>query len=421
MRTRWTGALVLIALVSALPELAVGQCEIAEVLSSDGNTGGVWNEEAKLLPSDGDENFGIGASVGLDGDVIVIGAPWALTPNGNTGAVYVYRFEISAWVEEATLVATDGELGDRFGTSVATSGDRIFFGAPECDEAGEIAGAAYVFEYDGASWNEVDKLIPADAEPGDGFGAALDVRDDVAIIGAMENCLCSIFPSPTGDPGPGTAYVYRSDGVSWNEEQKLSGSETHPGSFFGTAVAIEGDVAIVGSRADDVPPLYWVGGSYVYRYDGVAWSEEVRIIPSDGIGGDEFGAAVDLDGESALIGAPNHGLSPAATGAAYLHLLNVADCGSGLFVRGDANGDGSFDISDPIYSLGALFIVGAPQASCEDAADSNDDGAFNVADPVSALAALFVAGTPRPALPFPACGVDPTGDGLSCVLFAPCL
>ncbi|MEM7261895.1 MAG: hypothetical protein AAF488_07865 [Planctomycetota bacterium] len=83
------------------------------------------------------------------------------------------------------------------------------------------------------------------------------------------------------------------------------------------------------------------------------------------------------------------------------------------FVRGDANADGTQDISDAVFSLAALFTAGAPPPSCEDAADANDDGGFDISDPVSTLATLF-SGGPSPSEPFPTCGVDPTGDALGC-------
>ncbi len=89
------------------------------------------------------------------------------------------------------------------------------------------------------------------------------------------------------------------------------------------------------------------------------------------------------------------------------------------FVRGDANSDGGYDISDAVFSLGSLFVSGAPQPTCADAADSNDDGVFDVSDPVYTLSALFVPGSPAPSAPHPSCGFDPTVDALTCVAGAP--
>ena len=88
-----------------------------------------------------------------------------------------------------------------------------------------------------------------------------------------------------------------------------------------------------------------------------------------------------------------------------------------MFVRGDVNGDGAFNIADAVAGLGHLF-GGAP-LDCADALDANDDGLKNIADPIMILGALFSAG-PAPVAPFPSCGPDPTPDGLDCLVFAGC-
>jgi hypothetical protein len=98
--------------------------------------------------------------------------------------------------------------------------------------------------------------------------------------------------------------------------------------------------------------------------------------------------------------------------------------GSGLvaFHRGDTNGDGTLNITDPVATLGHLFL-GAAAPGCLDAADVNDDGKLNITDPVAALGYLFLGGAP-PASPGPPgrpCGEDPSaGDDLSCALYEGC-
>ena len=91
------------------------------------------------------------------------------------------------------------------------------------------------------------------------------------------------------------------------------------------------------------------------------------------------------------------------------------DCGGqpvAHFVRGEANGDGSIDISDAVNML-FVFFAGAP-TDCEDALDANDDGSLNVTDAVRLLDYLFRAGA-APAAPFPAASSDPTtADALGC-------
>ncbi len=90
------------------------------------------------------------------------------------------------------------------------------------------------------------------------------------------------------------------------------------------------------------------------------------------------------------------------------------------FVRGDANADGAFDISDAVYQLAALFIFGTTPPTCDDATDSNDDGVFDITDPVVSLASLFIIGSPPPPDPVGSCGEDPTPDALDCPSFAAC-
>ncbi|MCA8960830.1 MAG: hypothetical protein KDC38_09965 [Planctomycetes bacterium] len=88
------------------------------------------------------------------------------------------------------------------------------------------------------------------------------------------------------------------------------------------------------------------------------------------------------------------------------------------FRRADSNGDGTVDISDPVFSLAFLFTGGATPP-CLDAADANDDGLVNLADAVATLTELFGTGGVVP-LPYPGCGVDVTADGLTCVTYTEC-
>lgn len=88
------------------------------------------------------------------------------------------------------------------------------------------------------------------------------------------------------------------------------------------------------------------------------------------------------------------------------------------FRRGDANGDGAFDLADVIDTLGKLF-VGPAANPCPKAADANDDGSVNIADAVFSLTYLFAGGPELPA-PFATCGLDPTVDGLACTSHTAC-
>ena len=90
----------------------------------------------------------------------------------------------------------------------------------------------------------------------------------------------------------------------------------------------------------------------------------------------------------------------------------------GAFQRGDANGDGAVDLSDPVRILVSLFATPTPGLDCEKAADANDDAVIDLADAVTLLAFLFAGGGPLPP-PFPDCGTD-SSTTLSCASFPPC-
>ena len=88
------------------------------------------------------------------------------------------------------------------------------------------------------------------------------------------------------------------------------------------------------------------------------------------------------------------------------------------FRRGEANEDGSLDLSDGITVLNYLF-TGTAALSCLKAGDSNDSGVLDLSDGVYLLSYLFLGG-PAPPAPFPECGMDPTEDALDCASYAGC-
>ena len=115
--------------------------------------------------------------------------------------------------------------------------------------------------------------------------------------------------------------------------------------------------------------------------------------------------AVSISGGVAVVGAWSDDDAGTSSGSTYVFAL---ECD---FVRGDCNVDGVITVADPVYNLEYLFENGPSE--CLDAQDSNDDGTLDISDPIYNLGYQFNMGPPPPA-PFPACGVDPTDDGLDC-------
>ena len=272
-----------------LPSAATAQCELQ-----------------KLTQSDAELNDFFGNATALQGDVALIAAPSDDNDNGFTaGSVYVFRFDGSDWVEEQKLTASDGSSYDRFGTGVAVEGDLAVAGAPRDDDNGSSSGSAYLFRFDGSTWVEEQKITASDGAPGDELGIAVALSESVVLVGARGD-----------DESSGSAYAYRFDGSTWVEEQKLTAADGVGGDELGIDVALSGtgNVALVGAWGDDGS----AGSAYVFRFDGSTWMEEQKLTASDGAGEDEFGLDVALSGNGtvALIGAQG---DDDVTGSAYVY------------------------------------------------------------------------------------------------------
>ena len=300
---------------------------------------GTWVEEQKLTASDGDDGDHFGYAVAVSGDVAVVGAYQDEDLGSQSGSAYVYRYDGAQWVEEQKLLASNGGASDRFGRSVAVSGDVVLVGAD-----GE--GAVYAYRYDGAQWVEEQKLTASDGGAGVGWSAA--VSGDVAVVGAFTD-------DDLGD-NSGSAYVFRYDGATWVEEQKLTASDGSQGDHFGFGVAVSGDVALVGAYGDGDLGGY-SGSAYVFRYDGAAWGEEQKLRAADGNVGDVFGYSVAIMGEVAVVGAPmkEH---PGLSGAAYVYLRTEGGWVQEPPIRAsDAERGAHFGWS--VATSGEVAIVGA--------------------------------------------------------------
>ncbi|MFM7135197.1 MAG: hypothetical protein ACKO0W_12885 [Planctomycetota bacterium] len=138
----------------------------------------------KLMASDAAFRDRFGSSVDVDGDAIAVGAVGDdnLAPGADQGAAYVFRRTAGVWVEEAKLVAGDRAPLDALGASIAIDGDRVLVGAPSV--AGG-RGAAYLFERVAGGWVETAKRTSPLANPGDALASAVALRGPLLVAGAQ--------------------------------------------------------------------------------------------------------------------------------------------------------------------------------------------------------------------------------------------
>ena len=242
-----------------------------------------WLEQDKLIASDGETYDEFGNSVSIDGDYAIVGS-WK--DDIDKGSAYIFKREGTSWIQKQKLSASDGEENDEFGVSVSIDGDYAIVGASDDDG---YTGSAYVFKREGETWIEVQKLIASDGATGDLFGESVSIDDDYILIGAR-----SYF-----DNNFGSGYIFHLDGTVWIEEQKLLASDGQMGDGFGFSVSLSGDYALIGARNDD----NYRGSAYVFKRDGAVWTQEQKLIASDGTSLDYFGWSVSLSNDYVLIGA----------------------------------------------------------------------------------------------------------------------
>ena len=422
---------------------------------------GVWSQKAKLIASDGaaDDQFGI--SVAVNGDTVVVGARQDDTSNG---AAYVFTKVSGVWKHVAKLTADDGAANDEFGISVAVDGDTIVVGAHQndADDQDNDEGAAYVFITDSAGgWSQKAKLTASDAAALDRYGYSVAVSGDTVVVGAPYNDYDDTDGDTDDDEGaayflsvlewvdvPGSndettshivtgltndeEHTFQVRGVnaagggfasagaggtptfaipnrptgfaadagdavvdlSWDDPEdstidkyqllqitqggKLTTASTDDpvvrGDGFGISVAVDGNTAVVGAYKDNDDGAN-SGSAHVFtRSSSTApWSWSAKLTADDAAENDEFGISVAVHDETIVVGAHQNDSNK---GAAYV----FTKPGSGGWVdatetakltASDAAANDEFGISVAVH--GETIVVGAHKADYIDLNDSSND------------------------------------------------
>ncbi|MCH8342837.1 MAG: hypothetical protein IH983_02500 [Planctomycetes bacterium] len=350
-----------------------------------------WTETQLLLGSDGDSSDHFGVAVAIERETALIGAFAHLhSDNGGSGSAYVFRLNGSSWIEHQELLASDDAIGDKFGRSVALSGDVAVIGAPSDDPH----GSAYLFRFDGSRWIEEQKLLASDSAGafGNGFGLSVAISGTIAVIGAPGHVHDGLTL--------GSAYVFRFNGSTWVEEQELLPSADAGSAAFGSAVSIRGEVILIGARSEGY------GSAYVFRYDreappGSQWVLEQKLLASDPNGIEQFGKSVAVDGDTAVIGAWASNAGGPGSGAAYVFRFNPRTStwaqqqqllpdpnpwtnffGRSVAIDGDTVVIGAHGED---HQAGAAYVLDLSACLCP--ADLNGDGSVGILDLLTLLAA----------------------------------
>ncbi len=263
----------------------------------------------KLNANNGAANDHFGISVGISGERAIVGARGDDDRGRQAGAAYTFKRTDKGWEAESKLVAGDGRTNDHFGISVGISGERVIVGARGEIERGRQSGAAYIFKHTPIGWMQETKLVARAGRTNNHFGASVSISGERAIVGAPGD-------SEEGIPS-GAAYVFRYNGVRWEPEARLVARDGRARDEFGASVSISGERAIVGAPGDDDRGKQ-SGSAYVFKYTGTDWVQEVRLVARDGRANDIFGHSVSLDETLAIVGAHGDGHRGKRSGSATI-------------------------------------------------------------------------------------------------------
>ena len=310
---------------------------------------------------------GFGMTVDIDGNTAAVGASGFRFSDFPLPVVCVYTREAANWTKEQCLSEEDEAPNndDNYGV-IAVSGNTLVVGAALDVTNGVIGGAAYVYVRDGHTWSLQQKLFASDRADFDQFGIAVDVVGDTIVVGAHGD----------NDEGfqTGAVYVFRRNGTTWTEEQKLKASDAAPDSAFGWSVALSGQTIAIGAPGESSGALF-SGAVYVFVNDGTSWQQQGKIKANSTMMNQQLGFTVSVSGDTIVAAAPgeligepaddfNNVLSKGAvyiferTGTSWDHQKRFFERDrnrtGGFAVRAAIDGD-TIIVGDPTYDAGARF------------------------------------------------------------------
>ncbi len=327
-----------------------------------------------------------------------------------------YPLTIDPIAQQAYLKASNTEAGDRFGSSIAISGDWMVIGAGREDSAAtgvngnqssngsRLSGAAYVFERSGGVWSQHAYLKASNTEVNDFFGFSVGISGNRIVVGAPSEASAAIGingnQNNNGALESGAAYVFERIGGVWSQQAYLKASNTEAGDFFGGAVAISGDLVVVSARAEgsnatgingnqNDNSAGGAGAVYIFEGSGGAWNQQAYLKASNTDAADKFGFSVDISGELVVVGAPFESSSETgvngnqfsndsyAAGAAYVFVRTGGAWFQQAYLKA-SNAESGDHFGYSVATSGERIVAGASQEA-SDATGVNGDQSSNVA------------------------------------------
>ncbi len=392
--------------INSTPDESANNAGAAYVFVRSGTT---WTQQAYLKAGQVNTGDQFGSSVAVSGDTVIVGARYEDsgttgvngTPDesaADAGAAYVFVRSGTTWTQQAYLKASQVSSGDEFGAAVAISGDTAVVGAYLEDsgttginstpnESAADAGAAYVFVRSGTTWTQQAYLKAGQVSSGDEFGTSVAISGNTVVVGANQEDSGTTGTASTPNEsaaGAGAAYVFVRSGTAWTQQTYLKAGQVNANDEFGVAVAVGGDVVVVGARFEDSgttgvnrtpdESANSAGAAYVFSRSGTTWTQRAYLKAGQVSSGDSFGRSVAVSGDTVVVGATLEDSGTAGINRTPDEL--AADAGAAYIFTG---------------IVAAVQSVTAPAAAVYNAGDT-------LTFTVTFNEAVTVSGTPRLAL-----------------------
>lgn len=301
----WATVAVFSALLAGCGSAGAGGDDSPSAGGDDQPPGPLYEDYVKILADDAPANADFGTDVVLGPDYMLVGA--ARDSNGGieNGSVYAFEQDTEGvWRQVQKFTSPETADAESFGAMIQLAGDQVLING---EESG--TDSVHVLEQDGnGDWSVVQEFVAQDGTGSfEGFGFHAEVSGNTAVIESSDD------NEQANDAGSIYFYDRDADGV-WSETQKVVHPDPQEYSYFGSSIAIDGDVAMASATMDQ--DVYTVTGEvYVFERDGDTWSLVQTITAPERADYDGFGA-VAMEGDTALIGMSGDADD---TGAVYVY------------------------------------------------------------------------------------------------------
>ncbi len=354
------------------------------------------NTSDDQITIDAEDHFGY--SLAADNTTLVVGVPGEGSTNSNplddtannAGAVYVYdRNSDGDWSTPHYIKSPNPSADDRFGASVALSGNTLVVGAPSDASNTQMladknnnaadAGAIYIYSRSGSDWTFSHYLKSPNPEAGDHFGEAIAIYNNQIVIGAP-------LKDQTGQADAGVVYVAELNDNHWALQQTITATNPTTSSYFGRAVAINENHLAIGSPGTDADTVSNSGVVYLYQLQDMVWTQIQHIEAANADSGDGFGSVIALAGGTLAISAlgedSEFSIDPSDNtlndaGAVYVFEYDQIDWQQTAFLKASTAGAGDAFGTSLSLSNNRL-AVGAPNEDSLDSDNQNNDSNANI-------------------------------------------